>query len=123
MANAGLLCREGRLAGPDEAQPGCLEGHGQGREVEGREDRKPAKAAPDDLTQISGIGPRMATILGAGGVTTYAQLQNTSTEKLHEIVAASGAVPSASIDTWPTQASYASKGDWSGLASYNGRHK
>ena len=39
---------------------------------------KPAKAAaPDDLTQLNGIGPRISTILSDGGVTTYAQLEHT----------------------------------------------
>ena len=41
---------------------------------------------------------------------------------LRQIIAAGGALPPSSLDSWPTQASYASKGDWSGLASYNRRH-
>ena len=82
-----------------------------------------APAASDDLAQLSGIGPRIASILSAGGVTTYAQLEHTSTEKLREIIAASGALPPPSLDTWPTQASYAVRGDWEGLASYNARRK
>ena len=82
-----------------------------------------ATAAPDDLTQLSGIGPRIASILAEGGVTTYAQLEHTSSEKLREIIAASGALPSPSLGTWPTQASYAARGDWEGLASYNARRK
>jgi predicted flap endonuclease-1-like 5' DNA nuclease len=82
-----------------------------------------ATAAPDDLTQLSGIGPRIASILAEGGVTTYAQLEHTSPEKLREIIAASGALPSPSLGTWPTQASYAARGDWEGLASYNARRK
>ena len=82
-----------------------------------------AAAASDDLAQLNGIGPRIASILNAGGVTSYAQLEHTSTEKLREIIAASGALPPPSLDTWPTQASYAVRGDWEGLASYNARRK
>ena len=82
-----------------------------------------APAAADDLTQINGIGPRVASILAEGGVTTYAQLEHTSTAKLREIIAASGALPSPSLDTWPTQASYAARGDWEALATYNARRK
>ena len=34
-------------------------------------------AAPDDLTQLSGIGPRIQTILSAGGVSNYETLEHT----------------------------------------------
>ena len=78
-------------------------------------------AAHDDLTQLSGIGPRIAMILSDGGITSYDQLQHTSTGELRGIIAQGGALPPSSLDTWPTQASYAARGDWSGLASYN-RH-
>ena len=84
---------------------------------------KPAKAAkaapPDDLTQLTGIGPRISSILADGGVTTYAQLEHTDPSELRKILAASGALPPSSLDTWPTQASYAVRGDWSGLSTYN----
>ena len=80
-------------------------------------------AAPDDLAQLNGIGPRIASILNAGGVTTYAELERTSTEHLREIISASGALPPPSLDTWPTQASYAVRGDWEGLATYNARRR
>ena len=79
-----------------------------------------AKAAPpDDLTQLNGIGPRISSILSDGGVTTYAELEHTDPSDLRKIIAQSGALPPSSLDTWPTQASYAVRGDWQGLASYN----
>ena len=31
------------------------------------------------------------------------------------------ALPPSSLESWPTQASYAARGDWSGLATYNRR--
>lgn len=81
---------------------------------------KPAKAAaPDDLTQLNGIGPRISSILSDGGVTTYAQLEHTDPSELRKIIAQGGALPPSSLDTWPTQASYAVRGDWQGLATYN----
>jgi predicted flap endonuclease-1-like 5' DNA nuclease len=80
-----------------------------------------AAPEPDDLTQLSGIGPRIATILSDAGVTTYDQLQHTSTQELREIIAMGGALPPSSMGSWPTQASYAAKGDWQGMAAYN-RH-
>jgi predicted flap endonuclease-1-like 5' DNA nuclease len=97
---------------------------------EKRGGRKPkaAAAAPskepvaaDDLTQPSGIGPRMASILAEGGVTTFERLQHTSTDELRRIVSSGGVLPPSSLDTWPTQASYAVKGDWRGLAEHNSR--
>ena len=83
---------------------------------------KPAatKAAPpDDLTQLNGIGPRISSILSDGGVTTYAELEHSDPSELRKIIAQGGALPPSSLDTWPTQASYAVRGDWQGLASYN----
>ena len=76
-------------------------------------------AAPDDLTQLNGIGPRISSILSDGGVTTYAELEHTDPSDLRKIIAQSGALPPSSLDSWPTQASYAVRGDWQGLASYN----
>jgi predicted flap endonuclease-1-like 5' DNA nuclease len=78
-------------------------------------------APPDDLTQINGIGPRISAILNEGGITTFAQLQHANTGELRQIIAVGGALPPSSLDSWPTQASYAARGDWSGLASYNRR--
>jgi predicted flap endonuclease-1-like 5' DNA nuclease len=80
-----------------------------------------AKAAPDDLTQLNGIGPRIASILSDGGVTTYDELQHTDPAELRRIIAQGGALPPSSLDSWPTQASYAARGDWQGLATYNNR--
>ena len=78
-------------------------------------------APPDDLTQINGIGPRISTILNEGGITTYADLQRANTGELRQIIAVGGALPPSSLESWPTQASYAARGDWSGLATYNRR--
>ena len=45
----------------------------------------PAAAKPDDLTQLTGIGPRIASLLTEGGVTTFGALQHMSSEELREI--------------------------------------
>jgi hypothetical protein len=52
-------------------------------------------------------------------MTTYAQLEQITPDELREIVALGGALPPASLASWPAQASYAVRGDWSGLAAYN----
>jgi predicted flap endonuclease-1-like 5' DNA nuclease/uncharacterized membrane protein len=81
-----------------------------------------AAAAPrDDLTQINGIGPRIQSILNDGGITTYAQLEHANTTDLRQIIAVGGALPPSSLDSWPTQATYAARGDWQGLATHNRR--
>jgi predicted flap endonuclease-1-like 5' DNA nuclease len=82
---------------------------------------KAKTAPPDDLTQLNGIGPRISSILSDGGVTTYAELEHTDPSDLRKMIAQGGALPPSSLDTWPTQASYAARGDWQGLASYNKR--
>ena len=76
---------------------------------------------PDDLTKLSGIGPRMEVILNDGQVTTYDQLAHANAKDLRLIVAAGGALPPSSLKSWPTQAAYAIKGDWDGLNTYNSR--
>ena len=99
---------------------GSEAGKGGGASASKSKAAKPAKAAPpDDLTQLSGIGPRISTILADGGVTTYAELEHTDPAQLRKIIAAGGALPPSSLDSWPTQASYAARGDWSGLSTYN----
>ena len=82
----------------------------------------PAAGKPDDLTQLAGIGPRLASLLADGGVSGYDALSHMSSEELREIVSAGGALPPSSLESWPTQAGYAAKGDWNGLADYNKRH-
>ena len=84
--------------------------------------RWPSRSRVQDLTQINGIGPRIASILNDGGITNYAQLEHSNGGDLRQIIATGGALPPASIDSWPTQASYASRGDWAGLAAYNNSH-
>ena len=61
-----------------------------------------ASAAPDDLTAISGIGPKIAGVLMASGITTYDQLAACSMEDLHQLVADAGI--SSNVDTWLEQA-------------------
>lgn len=59
----------------------------------------------DDLTRISGIGPKMATILAAAGITTYAQLAAATGAGLREILEAAG--PRYRLvdpTSWPDQA-------------------
>jgi predicted flap endonuclease-1-like 5' DNA nuclease len=94
----------------------------QGRAAPAKAKAAPKAPKPDDLTQISGIGPRMEMLLKGEGVTTYAALRDASVEDLRAIVARGGALPPSSLPTWPTQAAFAIKGDWNGLTAYNKSH-
>ena len=59
----------------------------------------------DDLTKISGIGPKTAGILATAGITTYAQLAAATDAGLREILESAG--PRYRLldpTTWPDQA-------------------
>jgi len=74
----------------------------------------PAAPASDDLEVIEGIGPKIAGVLQAAGINTFAQLAATDTASLTEILQASD-LRLASPETWPQQAELAAAGDWDGL--------
>ncbi|MFT4780143.1 MAG: large subunit ribosomal protein L21 [Flavobacteriales bacterium] len=81
-----------------------------------------AKAAPkaaskgDDLTKMEGIGPKIAEILGAGGIVSFADLAKADVEKIKEILAEAGSRYKAhDPSTWPQQAQFAAEGKWDEL--------
>jgi predicted flap endonuclease-1-like 5' DNA nuclease len=64
-----------------------------------------AASAPDDLTRVAGVGPKIAAMLQEAGITTFAQLAVTPVEELQAVLDQGGARfritdPSA----WPAQA-------------------
>jgi predicted flap endonuclease-1-like 5' DNA nuclease len=88
-------------------------------EAETEEVAVPAK--PDDLKRIEGIGPKIAGVLQAGGILTYAQLADSDPEQLRQILEASDPrlIRIANPDTWPDQAKLAAAGDWEGFETLN----
>ena len=75
-----------------------------------------AKAVADDLVLIEGIGPKINELFIKAGVTTFAQLAETSVEKMKEILAGGGSrFASHDPSTWAEQAALAAKGDWDGF--------
>jgi DNA-directed RNA polymerase subunit beta' len=73
-------------------------------------------SAPDDLTKVEGIGPKVAEILNANGITTFAQLAGTSPEAIGEwLTAAGGMMANMKPGTWPKQAEMAAAGQWDEL--------
>jgi predicted flap endonuclease-1-like 5' DNA nuclease len=63
-----------------------------------------ATAAPDDLTIINGIGPKMQAALKAAGFDSLAKIAAASPDELRAAVQAAGMRLAPTIDTWPEQA-------------------
>ncbi|MBN1658906.1 MAG: hypothetical protein JXA93_10915 [Anaerolineae bacterium] len=74
-------------------------------------------AGPDDLRVIEGIGPRIASVLRAGGIHTFRDLADAKVAHIEEILAAADPrlLRLCKPDTWPEQAALAAAGDWTGL--------
>jgi predicted flap endonuclease-1-like 5' DNA nuclease len=74
----------------------------------------------DDLTRIEGIGPKVATLLNAQGIHSYAHLSKTQSSQLHTFLESAGPtyhIAIASAETWPEQARLAAQGRWQELLS------
>ena len=70
----------------------------------------------DNLCRIAGIGPKVATLLGAAGVSTFAELAVVTPERLRELLQAAG-LRFMDPDTWSQQAALAARSDWKALAA------
>ena len=70
-----------------------------------------APAKPDDLKRLEGIGPKVAGVLEAAGISTFAQLAETDVARLRAILDAAK-LRFLDPTTWPEQAALAAKGDW-----------
>jgi len=83
------------------------------------EKKAPAKKATskgDDLKKVEGIGPKIASTLNEAGITTFAELANTSAEKISEIIA--GVRGNHVTGSWPMQAQMAADGKWDELKKW-----
>ncbi len=76
----------------------------------------------DNLCRIAGIGPKVATLLGAAGVSTFAELAVVTPERLREVLQAAG-LRFMDPDTWPQQAALAARSDWEALAALQAEFK
>lgn len=70
--------------------------------------------APDDLTKIEGIGPKIAALLQGAGITTFDELAETDVERIGALLKEAG-LRLADPHSWPEQARLAAEGDWDGL--------
>ena len=80
----------------------------------------PAEVAkPDDLKKIEGIGPKIAEVLNAAGLNTYADLAAKKPEEVKAFLeAAAGNFAAHDPGTWPKQAQMAADGKWDELKTY-----
>ena len=77
---------------------------------------------PDDLEMIEGIGPKIAGLLKAAGITTFAQLAEVDLARVQAILSAAN-LQLADPSTWAEQAKLAAAGDRSGLEALQSRLK
>lgn len=76
-----------------------------------------AAATPDDLKKIEGVGPKIAGLLNAKGIHTFADLGKAKKALLLETLAEAGSrFKMHDPTTWPQQAKLAAKGEWEKLA-------
>jgi predicted flap endonuclease-1-like 5' DNA nuclease len=86
---------------------------------------KTKASKPDDLTRIEGIGPKIASVLQAAGITTFAQLAATDVDRLKDILreADPNLIRLADPGTWPDQAGLAAEGRWVDLEKLQNKLK
>jgi len=65
---------------------------------------------PDDLTQISGIGPKISAILQDAGITNYAQLADADKDEIRQILSEVG-LRLGDPGSWIQQAQALTHGD------------
>ncbi len=82
-------------------------------------------AEPDDLTRLEGIGPKIAAVLQAAGITTFAQLADSEVDQIKQILEGSDPRLARLADpsTWPRQARLAATGKWEALERWQERLK
>jgi predicted flap endonuclease-1-like 5' DNA nuclease len=90
---------------------------------EGRVPDQPAEpeqpaTAPDDLTLIEGIGPKISAALIAAGVDTFAKLAALQPDQIENIVRSAGVRMVGKAETWAKQAQLAAEGKFEELKAY-----
>ncbi|MHA2237325.1 MAG: hypothetical protein ACXAB2_03015 [Candidatus Hodarchaeales archaeon] len=75
------------------------------------------RSMQDNLTILSGIGPKVSGILRSAGITTFAKLAALNTKKIKKILKTENPQLLQLVDpsTWQKQAKLASKGEWEAL--------
>lgn len=78
--------------------------------------KKATVAKADDLKKIEGVGPKIASLLNAAGIVTFADLGKAKLSTLKEVLDNAGKrFQMHDPKTWSKQAKLAAKGDWATL--------
>lgn len=76
----------------------------------------PVAQSDDDLTRLTGIGPKLAEAMKAAGICSYTQLATMSVEEVSQALASSNIrYNKTTAESWAEQATLAAAGDWKGL--------
>jgi predicted flap endonuclease-1-like 5' DNA nuclease len=118
-----VLREEGQEAAPASEEPEPLSEPETTRTTSVVEEASAPAPEPDDLQRIEGIGPKIAGLLQAAGVSTFSQLAQADVDRLKGILAEAGIGRIADPGTWPEQAKLAAAGDWEGLEDLQDRLK
>lgn len=87
------------------------------------ESQNPPAASSDDLTRIKGLGPKIAAMLHAQGITTYRQIATWDDAEIKRIDALLGRFAGRiERDAWVGQAKLLAGGDEAGFAARFGRN-
>lgn len=79
----------------------------------------PVGVERDDLTIVEGIGPKIAELLRADGITTWAELADADTARLRRVLGAAGErFAMHDPSTWADQAALARDGRWTELTEF-----
>ena len=74
---------------------------------------------PDDLKVVEGIGPKIEGLLNNAGIHTFAELANTASERIKEILVAAGSrFQMHDPGTWPKQSAMARDGKFDELKKW-----
>ncbi|MFQ3596695.1 MAG: helix-hairpin-helix domain-containing protein, partial [Sphingomonadaceae bacterium] len=82
----------------------------------------PAAGPPDDLRQLKGVGPKLATLLNELGITTFAQIASLDAAQLAALDSRLGTFQGRPMrDRWQEQAALLAAGDRAGFERLMGR--
>lgn len=79
---------------------------------------KKAEAKADNLTKIEGIGPKIAEVLTAAGLVTFADVAKSTPEAIKGILSSHPRLASKDATTWCKQADLAASGKWDELKKW-----
>jgi predicted flap endonuclease-1-like 5' DNA nuclease len=103
---------------PDETIEPAAQSEPQASDAPAAQAEAQPAQAPDNLTIIEGIGPKISAALIAAGVDTFAKLAAMQPEEIERIVRSAGVRMVGKAETWAKQAALAAEGKFDELKAY-----